>query len=100
MTTQDSDSWVQQVGDEDLNFIKRFILHSGSLKKLAAEYSISYPTVRLRLDRLIAKLEAIDESGGSPFEKAIRIKYAEGKIDHETLKELLKLHRKETKGNT
>jgi hypothetical protein len=37
--------------EEDLAFLKRFLMTSGSLKELAGAYGISYPTVRLRLDR-------------------------------------------------
>ena len=52
--------WTDPLGDEDLAFIKRFVLASGSLKALAKAYSISYPTVRLRLDRLIEKIRIYD----------------------------------------
>ena len=45
-------SWLAKLSDEDVSFIKRFVLASGSLKDLAKAYDISYPTVRLRLDRL------------------------------------------------
>ncbi|TPV96894.1 MAG: DUF2089 domain-containing protein [Myxococcales bacterium FL481] len=34
-----------------------FVLASGSLKKVAAQYGLSYPTIRNRLDDLIAKLQ-------------------------------------------
>jgi hypothetical protein len=95
MSTASSNNWTNSLNDEDLSLIKRFILRSGSLKDLAKEYGISYPTIRLRLDRLIAKIETLDEDIPSKFERSLRIKYAEGKIDHDTLKELLKLHRKE-----
>ena len=39
--------WVDLLEEEDLAFIKRFILSSGSLKDLAAAYSVTYPTLRL-----------------------------------------------------
>lgn len=88
--------WLQLLSDEDLSFIKRFVLSSGSLKQIAKSYGISYPTVRIRLDRLIAKIEVIDSMEiQSEFERALRAKYAEGKIDMETLKDLLNLHRAE-----
>jgi hypothetical protein len=32
---------------------------SGSLKELAKRHQVSYPTIRQRLDRLIARLEAL-----------------------------------------
>ncbi len=48
--------WFFRLEPEEQVFIKRFLLSSGSLKQLAREYDVSYPTVRLRLDRLIEKL--------------------------------------------
>lgn len=80
-------------------FIKRFILASGSLKELAAAYGISYPTVRLRLDRLIEKLKILDSQEiQSEFERTLRGAYAEGRIDAATLKSLLEAHKKEMEG--
>jgi hypothetical protein len=95
MKSDKPQKWTDSLSEEDLAFIKRFILSSGSLKKMAKAYGITYPTIRLRLDRLIAKIETLDEEIPSEFEKALRIKYAEGKIDYDTLKELLRLHKKE-----
>ncbi|MCM3086803.1 DUF2089 domain-containing protein [Bhargavaea ginsengi] len=45
--------WIASLDPEELEFIRKFIINSGSLKKLAKDYDVSYPTVRLRLDRLI-----------------------------------------------
>jgi len=44
-------AWIDSLDDEDLAFLKRFLLASGTLKELARQYGISYPTVRLRLGR-------------------------------------------------
>lgn len=88
--------WIEHLEEEDLAFIKRFVLASGSLKDLAAAYGISYPTVRLRLDRLIAKVQVLDSrNGSSEFEQVLRARYADGKMDYETFKSLLSAHRKE-----
>ena len=88
-----ADSWLDGLSDEDASFIKRFVLASGSLKQLAAAYGISYPTVRLRLDRLIEKIKVFDSQEiVSDFERALRARYAEGKIDMETLKALRAAH--------
>ena len=51
-------AWLAELTDEDLQFLRRLLLSSGSLKELARIYSVSYPTVRARLDRLIAKVQA------------------------------------------
>ena len=41
--------WMANLDDEDVTFIKNFLLVSGSLKEAAAMYGVTYPTVRLRL---------------------------------------------------
>ncbi len=91
--------WIELLEEEDLAFLKRFVLASGSLKELAQAYAISYPTVRLRLDRLIAKIEIFDVSrcrSMSDFERTLRGLHVDGKIDLATLKTLLAAHRKES----
>lgn len=91
-----ADNWLEQLSDEDVSFVKRFVLASGSLKALAKAYGISYPTVRLRLDRLIEKIKVIDDTEiVSDFERTLRARYAEGRIDMETLKTLLEVHQQE-----
>lgn len=86
-------AWVQLLEDEDLAFLKRFVLASGSLKELAEAYGISYPTVRLRLDRLIAKIKVYDsQQKMSDFERTVRALHADGRIDVQTLKTLLTAH--------
>jgi hypothetical protein len=87
--------WINYLNDEDLAFIKRLVLASGSLKEVAADYGISYPTVRLRLDRLIAKITVTDtQDPQSDFERLLRAQHAEGRIDADTLKTLLIAYRK------
>ena len=88
--------WIDFLSEDDLVFIKRFVLASGSLKEMAAIYDISYPTVRLRLDRLIEKIKVVESSQPmSQFERLIRSFYADGKIDINTLKKLLTAHKEE-----
>ena len=91
--------WMEQLSDEDVMFLKRFVLASGSLKELAEAYEISYPTVRLRLDRLIEKIKVLDDRAiSSDFERLVRALYVEGKMDLATLKTVLTAHRKEKEG--
>ena len=79
-------TWLDYLSEEDLAFVKRFILSSGSLKDLAGVYGISYPTVRLRLDRLIAKIQVVeDHREMSPFERALRAQFADGSISSAVL---------------
>jgi hypothetical protein len=90
--------WIDFLEDEDLSFIKRLVLFSGSLKDLATAYDVTYPTVRLRLDRLIAKIKVYEDSEiQDDFERQLRATYAEGKIDATTFKSLLNAYRIEQK---
>ena len=41
---------------EHQRFIEMFVLASGSLKEIAKQTGVSYPTVRSRLDRIIQEL--------------------------------------------
>lgn len=86
--------WLEGMTVEDIGFIHRFLLSSGSLKQMAAEYDISYPTIRLRLDRLIEKIKLYDAYDQSdPFELLLRSKVVEGKMDTATLSTLLAAYR-------
>ncbi|MBP3357173.1 MAG: DUF2089 domain-containing protein [Rikenellaceae bacterium] len=50
---------LQLPGDEQ-RFVLQFVLSSGSLKEMAAKLELSYPTVRNKLDEIIAHLKAYD----------------------------------------
>jgi hypothetical protein len=96
MATDGQKRWIDYLSPEDLAFLKRFLLASGTLKQLATEYGISYPTIRLRLDRLIEKVRLIDEhTQAGPFELRLRMLYADGRLDDETFRALLDAHRRE-----
>lgn len=86
----ESEPWIRALEPEDLSFLRRFLLASGSLKDLASNYGVSYPTVRLRLNRLIDKVKVFEKfSTASPFEKTLRLAFADGRIDAVTFKKLL-----------
>ncbi len=85
--------WVELLSDEDRTFVKRFILTSGSL---ADAYGITYPTVRLRLDRLIEKIKVFDKNDtADDYERLLRGLYAEGRFDASTFHQLLKHYQQE-----
>ncbi len=44
---------------EEQEFVVAFIRAGGALKELARVYGVSYPTVRNRLDALMARVEAL-----------------------------------------
>ncbi len=48
-----------QLPVEEQNFIMDFFLSSGSIKEMAKQASLSYPTMRNRMDDLIEKIKAL-----------------------------------------
>ncbi|MDB6021143.1 MAG: hypothetical protein JWQ04_1000 [Pedosphaera sp.] len=99
MDAPKSNRWVDFLEEEDLAFIKRFMLFSGSLKELAAAYNVTYPTVRLRLDRLIAKITVLDSQKiEDDYERLLRALFAEGKLDATSFKQLLHTYQQRKKG--
>jgi hypothetical protein len=87
-------AWIAVMDEEDFQFLLRFLLSSGSLKALAEEYEVSYPTVRGRLDRLIAKAKAaVDPEITDPFERKLRVLVADGRLSSALARELLQAHR-------
>ena len=46
-----------QLPQEEQDFILRFFISSGSLKEMASQMGVSYPTVRNKLDDLIEKIK-------------------------------------------
>ena len=82
--------WILALEQEDVTFLKNFVLKSGSLKEIAKLYGVSYPTVRLRLDKLIQKIELSDQKEDEPFSTFIKGLAVDSRIDLEPLKLLLK----------
>ena len=81
--------WLSGLEDEDLVFIKKFILASGSLKEVAGQYGVTYPTVRLRLDRLIQKIQIAEQTGSDPYVSLIKRLAVNDKLDFDTAKLLI-----------
>ena len=86
--------WMAELEDEDVTFIKKFLLSSGSLKEVAALYGVSYPTVRLRLDRLIQKIQLTETAEADPYVSLIKRLAVDDKLDVETARLLLQAYRK------
>ncbi|MBA5251255.1 DUF2089 family protein [Enterococcus hirae] len=85
--------WFFNLEPEEQVFIKKFLLASGSLKQLAKEYEVSYPTVRLRLDRLIEKIKLFDIKQEDFFEVSMMQLVINEKISLDVAKEIIKKHR-------
>ena len=87
-------AWMAELEDEDLTFIKKFILASGSLKEVAALYGVSYPTVRLRLDRLIQKIRLTEAAEADPYVSVVKRLAVDDKLDFDTAKILIAEYRR------
>lgn len=87
--------WILALEQEDATFLKNFVLKSGSLKEIAKLYEVSYPTVRLRLDKLIQKIELSEQQEEEPFSTFIKGLAVDSRIDLETAKIIIKKYKKE-----
>ncbi|MBT9173266.1 MAG: hypothetical protein DDT21_01660 [Syntrophomonadaceae bacterium] len=89
--------WIDSLEDEDIQFMKRFVLSSGSLKDLAGQYGVTYPTIRLRLDRLIQKIKIWDDAGPEEdrYVLFIKSKALNGEIEAQIAKLLIQEYKRE-----
>jgi hypothetical protein len=86
--------WMTGLEDEDVVFIKNFLQASGSLKEVARRYGVTYPTVRLRLDRLIQKIRITEENASEPYIALIKRMAVNEKIDFGAAKILIAEYKK------
>ncbi|MEA4987416.1 MAG: DUF2089 family protein [Anaerovorax sp.] len=86
--------WMINLDNEDVSFIKKFILASGSLKEIANQYGVTYPTVRLRLDKLIQKIQISEDSANEPYIALIKRLAVNDKVDFEAAKILINEYKK------
>ncbi len=91
--------WMTDLDEQDLTFIKRFLLASGSLKEAAAQYGVSYPTVRLRLDRLIQKIRLSETAEADPYVSLVKRLAVDDKLDFDTAKILISAYRESQNKN-
>ena len=90
--------WFSKLENEDVEFIKKFILASGSLKEMARQYGVTYPTVRLRLDKLIQKIKVNEDLENEPYVSLIKRMVIDEKIDYDVAKILIEEYRKHISG--
>lgn len=91
--------WIAELEADELKFIKRFVLASGSLKEMAQLYDVTYPTVRSRLNNIIEKVKMSEEKQEDPYEKLIKKLAIEGKIDFEAATVLIQEYRAKKEEN-
>ncbi|MGX4607824.1 DUF2089 family protein [Priestia megaterium] len=95
MDNKDVPSWILSLEMDDVEFIRKFVLNSGSLKKLAKDYEVSYPTVRIRLDRLIQKIEINEEHDKEELISLVKKLAIEERISLEDAKLIIEKYKKE-----
>jgi len=86
--------WMVNLEDEDIIFMKKFLMASGSLKEIARQYDVTYPTVRLRLDKLIQKIQISDDISNEPYVALIKRLAVNDKLDFNTAKILISEYKK------
>lgn len=87
--------WMAELDEEDVSFIRNFLLCSGSLKEVAGRYRVSYPTVRLRLDRLIQKIKLGEGQAADPYVALIKRLAVNDKVDFEAAKLLIQEYKRQ-----
>ncbi len=87
--------WMSGLDDEDVAFMRNFLLCSGSLKDIALQYGVTYPTVRLRLDRLIQKIRISEDTAQEPYVALIKRLAVNQKLDFDTAKLLIGEYKKQ-----
>ncbi|MCY7902077.1 MULTISPECIES: DUF2089 family protein [Bacillus subtilis group] len=95
MERGDVPAWVLSLDKESLEFIRKFILNSGSLKSMAKDYDVSYPTVRTMLDKLIQKIELHNKEDNVEFINMIKNMVIDEQISLETAKLIIDKYKKE-----
>src|SRR5947199_4742568 len=89
---------LRHLNDDDLEFVQRLVLASGSLKDVATEYGVSYPTIRGRLDKLIGRLRGLVEGRPpDPMADLLADLIARGEVAASAARAVLKLHREQLK---
>lgn len=91
--------WMSDLDGEDAAFIRRFLLASGSLKEVAGEYGVTYPTVRLRLDRLIQKIQLCERRSADPYIALIKRLAVDDRLEFDTAKLLISAYQNIRKEN-
>ncbi|OAN15695.1 DUF2089 family protein [Exiguobacterium sp. RIT452] len=95
MNKNEVPAWVLSLELDEIEFIKKFILSSGSLKELAKGYNVSYPTVRIRVDRIIQKIELNSKAENEPFIAYIKQMAIEDRISIDDAKKIIDKYRQE-----
>ena len=91
--------WLLALEPEDVTFLKNFVLKSGSLKEIARLYQVSYPTVRLRLDKLIQKIQVSEDVENDDYIALIKRLAINDKLDVAAARLLIEEYKKRKRRN-
>ncbi|MGN1400788.1 MAG: DUF2089 family protein [Bacillus sp. (in: firmicutes)] len=97
MEREEIPNWLLALDKESVEFIRKFILNSGSLKNMAKIYNISYPTVRSKLDSLIQKIELNSKKEDVEFINLIKNLVINERLSLETAKLIIDKYNTERK---
>jgi hypothetical protein len=68
-------------------------VQSGSLKEMATIYDVSYPTIRMRLDKVIEKIQLSDNKKDDSYIIQVKAMALDNKISIEAARELIENYR-------
>ncbi|AMO85333.1 hypothetical protein B857_03877 [Solibacillus isronensis B3W22] len=94
MEIKDIPDWILSLEKDELEFIKKFVINSGSLKEVAKLYDVSYPTVRVKLDRLIEKIKLSVEVENEDFIQFVKQLVIDDRIELEEAKLIIEKYKK------
>src|SRR5699024_8149271 len=95
LNRDDVPEWLLALDKESLEFIRKFILNSGSLKEISKIYGVSYPTVRTKLDKLIKKMELNNKKEDVEFVRMIKNLVIDERIRLEVAKLIIEKYKSE-----
>ncbi|MFD2683256.1 DUF2089 family protein, partial [Bacillus seohaeanensis] len=84
---------------DSIEFIRKFILNSGSLKEVAKIYEVSYPTVRTKLDKLIKKVELNSKKEDVEFINMVKNLVIDERISLDVAKVIIEKYKSEKDDN-
>lgn len=95
MNREDVPNWILSLDKESIEFIRKFIINSGSLKNISKIYNVSYPTVRTKLDTLIKKIELNSKTEDVEFVNMIKNLVIDERMSLETAKLIIDKYKNE-----
>jgi hypothetical protein len=95
MDREDIPAWILSLDKESIEFIRKFIINSGSLKNISKLYGVSYPTVRAKLDTLIQKIELNSKTEDIEFVNMIKNLVIDERMSLETAKLIIDKYKSE-----